>query len=232
MTGKTPTTDPRIDQYPLFISYPRTGSHWINAVMELYFDRPRLRERRTTFMDKSRTDWMWFHDHDHPRLDIARNADLYLYRDPVETVFSYLNYQHNEAMRKPFFGRREKKAFTDFDAAEIEAECHSYRANLEKWLAPGRSRAAVRHDRFKSDRHGEFRKITDVFGQPFDAARCDAAFSRVTQEALVEQMGDRIPLGKHMLSDDYRTGREHFRETWSARVREICCAGSLAAWFD
>ena len=66
MTGKTPTTDPRIDQYPLFISYPRTGSHWINAVMELYFDRPRLRERRTTFMDKSRTDWMWFHDHDPP----------------------------------------------------------------------------------------------------------------------------------------------------------------------
>ena len=26
-----------IQKYPLFVSYPRSGAHWINSMMELYF---------------------------------------------------------------------------------------------------------------------------------------------------------------------------------------------------
>ena len=53
-----------IQNLPLFMSYPRTGAHWINAVMELYFDKPRLPEVRATYMKPERRDWMWYHDHD------------------------------------------------------------------------------------------------------------------------------------------------------------------------
>src|SRR5438552_2054967 len=100
-------SDPRMNLLPLFISFPRTGAHWINCVMECYFDRPRLRERRVTFLDRSRTDWMWFHDHD-MKLDVRHADVLLLYREPVATVFSNLVYDRRRAARSllgRLFGR-------------------------------------------------------------------------------------------------------------------------------
>ena len=29
-------------EFPYLISFPRTGSHWLRMLMELYFDRPSL----------------------------------------------------------------------------------------------------------------------------------------------------------------------------------------------
>ena len=68
--------DVRMEHLPLFISYPRSGSNWINCILELYFNRPRLRAGPITFLKNKgkRKDYMWFHDHD---------------------IFSDLNVKHN-----------------------------------------------------------------------------------------------------------------------------------------
>ena len=225
----TSQDDPRIAQYPLFISYPRTGAHWINCVMEIYFDRPRLREGRTTFLSKKRKDWMWFHDHD-PHLTIELSEILYLYREPVSTAFSNLNFNRNATRPKSFF-RDTKTAYANFTKDEVEAECRAYHDNLAKWLAPGRAKTVLRHENFKTQQLSEFAKITAHFGETLDEARCLRAFGVVTQEALVKQSGDKTPMGSHMLTADYKAYRESFTREWSEFIRTTAIPRGMEPFF-
>jgi hypothetical protein len=73
---------------PFLVSFPRTGSHWLRLIMELYFGRPSLVR---VFYYPERTDYLTLHTHDID-LDIERRNVIYLYRDPVDTVYSQLNY--------------------------------------------------------------------------------------------------------------------------------------------
>ena len=71
---------------PYLVSFPRTGSHWLRMVMERYFGRPSLVR---VFYYPERNDFLTLHTHD-LELDVQRRNVIYLYRDPVETVFSQM----------------------------------------------------------------------------------------------------------------------------------------------
>ena len=43
------------------VSFPRTGSHWLRMLMELYFQRPSLVR---VFYFNERADYMCYHTHD------------------------------------------------------------------------------------------------------------------------------------------------------------------------
>ena len=205
---------------PLFISFPRTGAHWINCVMELYFDRPRLREMRATFLDCTRTDWMWFHDHD-LKLDLVHSNALFLYRAPVETIFSNLAYDRRrsaQSLRSRFLGCGWP---AEPDAAELRLRCDHYRRHCEKYLLSGSpARTVVRHEHFKTCRAKEFAKICAHFGQPLDESRMEQAFATVSPAALVAKTGDTPEMGHHMLDEDYHARREDFAAQWGPFIEE------------
>jgi hypothetical protein len=219
--------DPRMDKLPLFISFPRTGSHWINCVMELYFDRPRLREVRTTLFDKNRTDWMWFHDHD---LDLKIQHDhvLYLYRDPVGTFFSNLNY-YAKLPESPLFQKSplavEEKTLLKF--------CDDYREHLQKWvLSERKAHTAIRYDKLKSDPENEFQKICRYFDRPFEKTRMQRAFATVTPEALAAQTVDLAAIGGHLLKKSYEGERRQFSEKWGNYIKAQVIVPGLRPWFE
>jgi hypothetical protein len=234
--------DPRMDYLPLFISFPRTGSHWINCVMELYFGRPRLREMRTTLFDGARTDWMWFHDHDLD-LTIRHPHVLYLYREPVGALFSNLVY-YSKVPTSPVYSRLsdEQRSFarigTDplaVDEATILKFSDNYREHLRKWLlSPYKASTAVRYDRFKSesDREAEFQKICRFFDKPFDATRMAKAFATVTPEALAEHAVDPAAISSHLLTESYACGRRRFAEKWGGAIRQRVIAPELQSAFS
>ena len=56
--------------------------------MELYFERPSLVR---AFYYKDNQDFMTYHTHDID-LDVYRKNVIYLYRDPVPTIYSQLNF--------------------------------------------------------------------------------------------------------------------------------------------
>jgi hypothetical protein len=127
-------------------------------VMELYFDRPRLREERITFLDMSRTDWMWFHDHDY-ELKIKHENVLYLYREPISTIYSNLIYQYYDDRRfvLPFRFIRWNNVFNEKNGTRL---AEHYRNHMLKWLlSADRGRIVISHDRMQIDRNEEFKKI-------------------------------------------------------------------------
>jgi hypothetical protein len=213
--------DKRMDSLPLFISFPRTGAHWINCVMELYFDRPRLREGRVTFLNPNRTDWMWFHDHDLD-LQIRHNNVLYLYRDPIGTVHSNLVYDFFARRRLRFSWLIKFHKLNIFTESKIIEISKLYRQHLTKWiLSDQRARTVVCHDSFIKNRNAEFRKICEHFNVEFDLNRASGAFNPVTKEALAKKTKNNFTIGKHMLKKSYKISLSEFSHEWGDFVREI-----------
>ena len=222
--------DPRMNSLPLFVSFPRTGAHWINCVMELYFDRPRLRQRRTTFLDRTRTDWRWFHDHDE-NLDLHQPKVLFLYREPIATIFSNLNYERQHAKAAALAWWFYAKPETEAEA--VRRHCYAYRSHCEKWLlSESRARTVVRHDNFLTHRAEEFGRICEHFGEPLDHERIEQAFQTVTPEALVARAGNTAEMGSHMLGQDYRARRREFEAQWGDFIREQVLTSELGPFFE
>jgi hypothetical protein len=92
-----------MNKLPVLISYPRSGSNWFNAVIELYFDRPRLRVGQSSFLKdiNSTRDYMWFHDHDiQSILNLPHNNIAYLYRNPSDVIYSLLTAESKPINKK------------------------------------------------------------------------------------------------------------------------------------
>ncbi|MGB1288530.1 MAG: hypothetical protein ACPG7F_18490, partial [Aggregatilineales bacterium] len=77
---------------PYLVSFPRTGSHWFRMVAELYFERPTLVR---AFYYPEKTDYLFLHTHD-IEIDVERRNVIYLYREPVATIYSQLNYYQED----------------------------------------------------------------------------------------------------------------------------------------
>ena len=58
-----------------FISYPRTGTHWLVNLIELYTDK-----NRYDIMD---------YTHDDKLISKHEDVDVYLFREPVYVIYSY-----------------------------------------------------------------------------------------------------------------------------------------------
>tara|TARA_R110002051_G_scaffold85108_1_gene150361 strand:+ start:70 stop:792 length:723 start_codon:yes stop_codon:yes gene_type:complete len=213
-----------IKKYPLFISFPRTGAHWINAVMELYFDRPRLPHRRTTLLDSKRDDWMWFHDHDtiaYDKLYVEDQEALYLYRDPIDTVYSYIIYQFNNGKN---IASMNSKILGDL----VSACSQHYKKHLQKWVL---SKTLIKHENFKIDRSSEFKKICDHFEVEFDEEKVSCCFDLVTPEVLTELRTEDNALSNFMLSRQYKNDRNAFKEKYGDKINSIVITGDLKEYF-
>ena len=74
------------------VSFPRTGSHWLRMLMELYFGQPSLVR---VFYYPERKDYLTLHTHD-LELDEEYSSVIYLYRDAVDTIYSQLRYHQED----------------------------------------------------------------------------------------------------------------------------------------
>lgn len=149
------------------VSFPRTGSHWLRMLMEVYFGRPSLVR---VFYYPERRDYLTLHTHDLD-LDLERTNVIYLYRDPVATIFSQLCY-HDEPLD---------------DCARINHWSDLYGRHLDKWLCRERftrCKTVLTYEAMKQDLVGEFAKVTRHFGEELDEARLAKAASLVTKDEV------------------------------------------------
>jgi len=155
---------------PYLVSFPRTGSHWLRVMMELYFRRPLLVH---TFFFPRRRDYLLLHTHDLD-LEVRRENVVYLYRDPVDTVYSQLKYEEDSIS----------------DVERIAHWAGLYGQHLDKWLHVEqftRKKTVVRYDRLRDTLHNEFAKLCEHFGVPCDGSRLDTVAARASKNLVKEK---------------------------------------------
>lgn len=206
--------DKRMFQMPLFISYPRSGCAWLNCVMELYFDRPRLREIRPTFLPLQRNDWMWFHDHD-LRLDIIHNNVLYLYRNPVDVLYSYSIANYN-AINMDF----------------VHEQIKLLKKHYHKYLMNGSAKTIVRYENFREDFHKEFEKVAAFFNKKFDKTKLIEVLKIATKEQIVRVAPSKRYFSEKLCTNNYHEGRKKFREENSKFIKKMIIDDNLRQFFE
>jgi hypothetical protein len=186
---------------PFLVSFPRTGSHWLRMIMELYFERPMLVR---AFYYPQNHHYLALHTHD-LALDVERANVLYLYRDPVDTIYSQLRY-HQEAPD---------------DTARIIYWSDLYGQHLDKWLCrekTTRQKTILTYEGMKRDLATEFANVTAHFEEALDLARLEAAASRVTKDEVKRKTTHDTQVVQ--LEDHYQTSRQAFRDRFQALVWE------------
>ncbi len=175
------------------VSFPRTGSHWLRMLMELYFERPSLVR---AFYHHDRTDYLTFHIHD-LKLDVERSHVIYLFRHPVDTIFSQLRY-HGEGGE---------------DSTRILHWSELYGRHLDKWLVRERftkRKTILTYEEMTKDLVGAFRKVTDHFDAGLDAARLLTAAEQVTKDEVRTRASHDPRVVQE--SAEYAMARRTFRE--------------------
>lgn len=209
--------DKRMDNLPLFISFPRTGSQWLNCVMELYFNRPRLREGRVTFMPLENKNWMWFHDHD-LMLDIKHDNVLYLYRNPIDTIYSYTMAEIGE-IREGFIIKQSKL----------------YHNHLKKYLLDGGAKTYLRYDNLQNNLPAEFRKVCNFFNMKFLPKKIEEINKKVTKESIMKRVKSKSQeqyLNKKMITTEYAKNREQFIYNFGEKISSIVLLKGLRRFFQ
>lgn len=216
---------------PWFISIPRTGSNWIQGMMELYFDRPRgpilnlksdsgrrARKFRWVYPDNiGEGDLLWNHHHDQQGFDVrpstSVHGDIFLYRNPMDVVYSNCKRDGNERRRIHF--------------------SHEYNATFTKWTLTNQAKTFICYEDMVDDPISEFKKIVDHFNAEWDEDKFKEAYEKVTKKALVERGGSVKEVAyPEMLTKQYQDERVTFRRRVKGEVKGIVYREQTAPLLD
>ncbi len=210
--------------YPLVISYPRSGAHWINSMMELYFDRPRLRRGSASFINENRKDWMWMADHDlylkvlkKFRKSRSPRKILFLYRNPTDVIFSHLDFKHKEFDSYGYlFGEKFKDKEYVFSKEPILQEIKDCINHYKQYTENHGNieMTIIKYENFVNEETylSEFKKISDHFDIPFDENKV---------KDLFEIYGDvNFTRSKETVVGEYQKEKEDFMKKWKTFIEE------------
>jgi hypothetical protein len=212
--------DPRMESLPLLISYPRSGSHWINSVLELYFNKPRLRAGPCTFLPdrNKRSDYMWFHDHDiNSDLKVNHKNILYLYRNPKDVIYSLLMAEKGKIVK-----------------SDVEHQISLIKNHWKKYLVNNGAKKIVKYEFLKSTHYSEeFDNVIRFFKmrQSLDHHRLNKALLKVTKKEVEKKQIDKRYFNKEMLNSPYKRGRCKFHEQYYSLFENSFNKGKFANYY-
>lgn len=154
-------------------------------------------------------------------LDFTCKNLIYLYRNPIDTVYSYIAYK--------------KKNNGD---PQVVAEFASlYAAHLGKWLLKEKAsekKTVVCYERLKSSLCDEFSKITAHFGEKTDVKRLEEASAMLDKNKVKEKAADyskKVVVNTALMYDD---GRREFASRNGGEIMKIVfdCEPELRRFFE
>ncbi len=189
-------------EFPFLISFPRTGSHWLRMLMELYFEKPALVR---CFYYRNAQEFTCIHKHDLD-LTIERQAVIYLYRNPIDTIYSQLRY-YNENLN---------------DVLRIEYWADSYGRHLSKWLFEEKfttKKISLTYEGLVNSIDQEFQKLCKFFGISFDHSKLRQAIKLVSKREVQKKTQHDAQVIN--LSKAYEIHREYFTKTYGNLVMNM-----------
>lgn len=172
--------------FPRLVSYPRTGSHWLRMMLEVHLGMPSYVQ---SFFDPNPTQCWGFHIHnrliEEPHHTegpvVGLDNVIYLYRDPIDTIFSQLRYE--KKLSNSWDG--EVNGRLDQDVEKISQE---YYIHLKRWLSNNsdvKNFMSLTYEDLKDDPVGKLMTISTFLGMggTIDTAseavrRCDKSLTK------------------------------------------------------
>jgi hypothetical protein len=150
-------------------------------------------------------------------LQVERKNIIYLYRNPVDTIYSQLRY-YQESPK---------------DKLRILHWTERYACHVAKWLIEEEfitHKTVIRYESLKSDIFNEFRKVIEHFGGDYDHRRLEACVAQVTKEEVKRKstyISQVMTIGR-----EYQDQREKFRTEQSEFVWNIIRGVSAVLYDD
>ena len=197
-----------ISAYPnavAVVGFYRTGTHWLCRLIQEYFGHLIVNRGEGEGFGSVAPPWGFFH-HDILGYMDAPHRAVYLYRDPVDTMFSW----------------SQMVGTWEYTWDNIRSGAEKYGKHLARWLAPGYAMhlAVMRYERMRED----FPRICLLANQEVNEGRLDCIFARATEER-------RLTTREHNQRWDFPTGPEYadaragFRSEHAALVWKTVLAG-------
>ncbi len=186
--------------FPWLISFPRTGSHWLRMMMELYFEKPSLVR---VFYYKKAEDFTCYHRHDDKlSLKGIKNV-IYIYRNPVDTIFSLACYYKEDI----------------FDQNNLIQKTYSYSDHLAKWLVHEKftsKKVVLTYERLQEHLLEEFKKLTDFYQVELVPEKLEKIRSQVSKKVLKRKTTDNTQIVN--INSNYEETRALFKKKNSRLV--------------
>ena len=186
--------DNRMKKMPVLISYPRTGSHFLNGIVGLYSKRPRLRELAVQWT-KSNKNFLYFHDHDlELEIDykkLGHHKILYLYRkSEIDTIFSYFQYHLRTENRFKLFILFKSFYFSKKSKEFVKNILFDYRKHKNTYFSFLKDDQIVCYEKFCDDnqKYNEFKKVCKVFDIKYNKTKFDKVLLNVTKKSSLQKI--------------------------------------------
>ena len=167
---------------------------------ELYFDRPLLTR---SFFKHGGEDFLLWHDHD-LSLSEKSQAVIYLYRNPIDTVFSQIKY-HNQNFDDP---------------ATILQWTDLYGSHLTKWIYTEtftQRKMVVGYEDLVQNPLKVFQRLSAFYGYRYDPKRAKQVLNHVTKKVVQSKTINHDPQVQQ-ISPQYETLRSEFRRAHAAKI--------------
>ena len=194
---------------PLFVSIPRSGCNWLQAVMELYFNRHRAfkGENTPTWLESKYENPMWMHTHDnfnHENISTNKPA-IFLWRDPVDTIYSLAKLQKNEN-----------------NPSAILGWCGRFARCYKKWAIDQKNVLVVKYENVLEHPMQEMKRISEWHGVEFNEAQARRALEIVGDKRSVNEKNGTNKAFKNQDSHTkpYEQERERFRDVYGSMIKE------------
>lgn len=192
-------------EIPALVSFPRSGSHYLMILMELYFDQSNM---NVSFFDKEEAKFCHTHD---TLLNTRKKEAIYLYRkDVCSVMFSHFYLQDIDAGKNPEI---------------FEDKVLLYGAHLDKWLFNEKfteKKAIVCYEELFNNPKTEFSKICKFFGKRIASKKFQDCVEQVKDKGYVKSL---ITYDKTIMKSvndpDYENKREIFRTTYKDKIYEM-----------
>ena len=201
------TYESRMNSMPIFISFCRTGTHLLKFLLENCFDTHGL----SSGVQRKYNSYMWFHEHDIHCLMPIFNKVLYLYRNPVEVISSFVYVEKRKELNKNYSIKEIMIVLTNL-----------YKKQLEKYLINYPNEVvSIRYERLLKG-YDEFQIACNYFDVNIDKQEFNNVYSIATKEKVIENVNHSTGFyGKFLLSDEYAEYKINFKKKYTNIINDI-----------
>lgn len=191
---------------PQLVSYPRTGSHWLRMILEQYLNKYCL---PTSFYDN--TEYWGYHLHDRivGRGDegIVGGFDkvIYLYRNPIDTVYSQLRYHHIDI----------------HDSSYVDMISHEYYNHLNRWIYNNddcKEIIFLTYEDIKNNFHDTIKKVLTFLDYEYDKDSLQLIFNRLSLENAKNSIQDKNVIDKGHFNGQYKQSKDKFIKLYKGDI--------------